>query len=272
MNTWVKTMNGLRRRLGYRFPRLGIQAMNLFYKSMPDSFEADLFPRIHAVLNKNDLTQRSTYWQGSRFEYPTPSIMDSWITPETTHFFDIGSNYGFFSFWMISRNPSLSVHAFEPNPMTFATISAIKKENALGQLHLWNIGLGDVSGKLSLHPGSDDSGHSTFGNHPGLKSASLTDIQVMTFSEWLRTTNLTLPLKPSWIAKIDVEGFEMKVLSGLEEALKNKAFQGVVIEINSFTLGFCGASPDDIFRFMKTCGYKRCDISDRSGNAFFIPA
>ncbi|MFZ0616996.1 MAG: FkbM family methyltransferase [Chthoniobacterales bacterium] len=272
MNTQIRIINGLRRRLGYRFPQLGIRAMNLFYKFMPATFEADLFPGINAVLNKNDLTQRSTYWQGSRFEYPTASIMDSWVTPETTHFFDIGSNYGFFSFWMISQNPSLSVHAFEPNPTTFAAISAIKKENALGQLHLWNIGLGDVSEKLSLHPGSDDSGHSTFGNHPGLKCDSLTDIQVMTFSEWLRMANLVLPLKPAWIAKIDVEGFEMKVLAGLEEALKTRVFQGVVIEINPFTLGFCGVAPEDIFRFMKACGYKRRDISDRSGNAFFIPA
>jgi hypothetical protein len=132
--------------------------------------------------------------------------------------------------------------------------------------------MGDVSGKLSLHPGTDDSGHSTFGNHPGLKDSPVKNVEVMTFSKWLGTAGLTIPSRPSWIAKIDVEGFEMKVLAGMEDALKQRAFQGVVIEINAFTLGFCGAVPVDIFRFMKSCGYKRCDISDRSGNAFFIPA
>ena len=133
------------------------------------------------------------------------------------------------------------------------------------------MGLGDVAAKLSLHPGTEDSGHSTFGNHPELDTLPIADIRVLPFTEWLTEAGISIPDRPSWIAKIDVEGFELKVLTGMEAALRAKAFQGIVIEVNEFTLSFCNTKPQEIFDLLASCGYRQIQ-ADNSGNAFFVPA
>lgn len=267
----VDGANFFRRLNGYKFPRLGGTANNAFYKLMPDEFVGDLFPHIKAPLKKSDLTQRSTYWQGSRFEYPTAQILQGWINSDTTHFFDVGSNYGFFSYWMLSQSPEIQVYAFEPNPVTYALVKRIITDNNLHRMQAWNLGLSNESAQLELHPGVEDSGHSTFGNNPQLPGKNVALVEVCPFVEWLKRANLTLPPRPSWIAKIDVEGFEMKVLLGMEEALRAKAFQGLVVEVNAYTLEFCQSSIEEVLTFIQSCGYKRIPPLEH-GNAFFVPA
>ena len=172
---------------------------------------------------------------------------------------------------MLSQSKALAVHSFEPNPATLDLVQLIKSRNRLKELHPWNMGLGDVSGNLSLHPGTEDSGHSTFGNHPELHTLPIANIRVMPFIEWLTEAGIAIPKRPSWIAKIDVEGFELKVLQGMEPALRSRAFQGIVIEVNEFTLKFCNASPKEVLDFLASCGYRQV-FSAQCGNAFFIPA
>src|SRR5438270_7417923 len=110
-----------RRLCGYRFPPLGNTVFRMFFRLMPAEIDTELVPRIHAHLDLRDATHRGTYWQGNRFEWPTAAVLEKWSGSGATHFFDIGSNYGFFSFLLISRYPRLCVHAFEPNRNTFST-------------------------------------------------------------------------------------------------------------------------------------------------------
>ena len=200
----------LRRCLGYKFPPLGSAANNLFFRLIPSKIEAELFPGIHLQLDSRDLTQRTTYWQGDRFEYPTAQNISKWMNPSITHFFDIGSNYGFFSYLMLSKFAGLIVHAFEPNPKTFAILEDAKERNRLTRFHPHWMGLSDVQDTLLLHPGISDSGHSTFGPHPELLNICDTPIPVKPFDHWVTSAGLTSPLPRSWIAKIDVEGFELE--------------------------------------------------------------
>ena len=97
----------MRRSLGYKFPRSGRTANALFFKVAPRQIQTELFPGIHVQLDLRDLTQRTTYWQGDRFEYPTPSILSGWAAQGAERFFDIGSNYGFFSYYMLSHHRKL---------------------------------------------------------------------------------------------------------------------------------------------------------------------
>jgi FkbM family methyltransferase len=263
-----------RRLFGYKYPRLGSLANRLLFSLLPKTIETELFPGIHTRLNSDDSTQRTTYWQGDRFEYPTAQILTQWATQGITHFFDIGANYGFFSCMMLSRFSEVKVNAFEPNPKTFLLLDSIRTDNHLTNLNTHPMGLSDGPGELFLHPGKEDSGHSTFGDHPELRGESETPIPVDTFDHWRDQVGIQLPNAPQWLAKIDVEGFELKVLHGMEKTLRAKAFSGMVIEINEFTLAFTGAKPAEVFAFMDQCGYeqpKHLAASDRNANAFFVP-
>ena len=268
----MKVVDSIRRLCGFRFPPLGGAAFRTAFLLLPDRANVELVPGIHADVDFRDETMRATYWQGERFERPTAQILKDWVMAGATRFFDIGSNYGFFSYLLLSHSTWMEVHAFEPNPFTFAKIESIKEANSLARLHPTNIGLGDERARLSLHPGVADSGHSTFGAHPELAGASLGEIEVLPFDVWRREAKLSLPASPLWIGKIDVEGFEVHVLRGMAEALEARAFAGLVIELNEFTLGFCGSKPADIHHLMTEFGYRALPIGAASGNAFFVPA
>ena len=266
-----------RRRFGYGFPSLGRAAFDLAFKIAPENVRTELLPGIFATLDLSDEVQRATYWQGERFEKPTLPVLNQWIDEGATLFFDIGSNYGFFCFALLARHPGLKAHAFEPNPVTFSHLSEIKAENHLDRLDTWNLGLGDRNATLPLRLGVSDSGHSTFGDHPQLRADMNEVVEVLDFETWRRRACVELPEPGKWVAKIDVEGFEMKVLEGLRPALEARAFRGLAVEINNFTLGFCGSQPEDIYSYMEDLGYHgltRVDGPLRrrfTGNEFFVP-
>lgn len=267
----------VRRRLGYSFPRAGRLAFDLAFKIGPKHVRTELIPGLFANLDLSDEVQRATYWQGERFEKPTLPVLNQWVDEGARLFFDIGSNYGFFGFALMARHQHLGAHAFEPNPITFAHLAEIKTENHLNRLAIWNLGLSDCCATLPLRRGLSDSGHSTFGDHPALRTNASDLIEVLDFKTWQQRADVHLPEPGQWIAKIDVEGFEMKVLRGLGHALEARAFRGLAVEVNEFTLGFCGSHPEEIYSYMKSLGYQaltRIDGPRRqpfTGNEFFVP-
>ncbi|MBS0659701.1 MAG: FkbM family methyltransferase [Verrucomicrobia bacterium] len=262
----------VRRRCGFRFPPLGRLAFEGMFKVLPKRVDIELFPGLRAELDFQDETMRGTYWQGSRFEAPTCQVLLDWAEHGASRFFDIGSNYGFFSWWLLSKCPRIQVDAFEPNPETMRRVESIRERNRLDRLRIWNIGLSDRPGRLTLHAGVVDSGHSTFGQHPQMSGRKISDVEVCTFATWLEGAGLSLPTTPQWVAKIDVEGFETKVLRGMGTALAAKAFIGLVVEANSFTLEFCGSSVSEVRSIMAGHGYQERQIAENSsGNLFFEP-
>ncbi len=238
----------------------------------------ELLPGIVADLDLTDEVQRATYWQGERYEFPMLQILDRWVGEGVTHFFDIGSNYGYFSHALIARHSGLQAHAIEPNPVTFAQLEKIRSENQIARLNIWNLGLSDQCEILQLHRGLVDSGHSTFANHPHLCANQTDSVEVIDFESWRKHAGLPLPPPGSWIAKIDVEGFEGKVLSGMKPALKARAFRGLAIEINEFTLQLCHSAPDQIYSLMEEVGYEPLarpsdgNAARSEANEFFVPS
>jgi FkbM family methyltransferase len=270
----VRLIDFLRRKLGYQFPPLGSAIHRSVFAILPQRIDVSLFPGIFAELDMNDATQRGTYWQGERFEHPTPAILHRWMENRDAIFFDIGSNYGWFSFFLATRNPALPIHAFEPNPRTYALLESIVERNRLKNIHTWNCGLGDQSGSARLNLGVEDSGHSTFGAHPDLHHQTDAEIPIETFDDWRKKAAIPLPTEPQWVAKIDVEGFELRVIRGMHEALAARAFRGLAVEVLPSTLAFCGTSEQELLQLIASYGYIERDTSPFgrvTANRFFEP-
>jgi len=139
--------------------------------------------------------------------------------------------------------------------MTFRHLESTKSANSLDRLNIFNCGLGSKREYLELHPGVDDSGHSTFLNHPEFACLSVGKIPITTFDTWTQDHQISYPDNSAWIAKIDVEGMELSVLRGMESALTRKAFKGICIEVLKHTLALNGHQPEDIFQFLDKFGY-----------------
>jgi FkbM family methyltransferase len=147
--------------------------------------------------------------------------------------------------------------------------------NGLQNIHPNNCALGDEVMTSRLRIGIEDSGHSSLGPHPELSADDAIEIPVLPFDMWRRQAGLELPTSPSWVAKIDVEGYECHVIGGMREALAARAFRGLAVEVNSFALEFCGASAAKLISLLESMGYVERPVElpgERSTmNKFFVP-
>ncbi len=260
-NSWTKLVDQLRRLCGYRFPRLGSLVFAGILKSLPPVIESQLFPGIKATLDLRDETQRTTYWFGTRFEEPTPQVLRNWSVG-ATHFFDIGSNYGFYSFLLYSSMSHLQIYPFEPNPVSFRHLAKIQSQNGAVRVVPQQYGLADKCDRLQFVQLRGNTGHSSFATvsdwsnrRPMNLDASVIECEVIPFDQAVKRLSLHYPARPSWIAKIDVEGFEMKVLEGMVEALRNKAFKGICIELVEENLALAGTTIEQLDGLLRRNGY-----------------
>jgi FkbM family methyltransferase len=135
-------------------------------------------------------------------------------------FYDIGANIGYYS--LLAARNGARVIAFEPHPVTSALLRRNAAANGLA-VELLEIAAGEGEGEVLLSSPPGDHGAARI-------SAEGIPVRVA------RIDALDLPA-PTFV-KIDVEGFERQVISGLAGVLR--AHRPVVIsEIHGSTLAAC---------------------------------
>jgi FkbM family methyltransferase len=132
------------------------------------------------------------------------------------------------------------VYAFEPNPIAFRCL----EHNVEGRknIRIWNHGLSNKTEVVPLSGNNDNAGGAYVGEH-----MKVADVQMYPLQD-------KFPWHADFI-KIDVEGYELKVLQGAELLIKaSKPI--MVIEINSGALKRQGFSPEDIRAWLKEHNYE----------------
>lgn len=268
----ARSVLATRRLLGHRFPPLGLTALRAAVASVPDLVDIELFPGIRTKLDLTEALDQAIFWQGVRYEHPTPSVVRSWLSESGVKtFVDVGANHGFYTLFAAAYAPGVSVHAWEPNPVARARLESAVARNALGsRVTVHPQGLGGSAATMGLRW---TDGRSALGyvveddaRHP---------VEIAVFDTWLGDGDV----RPhSLVAKIDVEGSELGVLRGMERSLAAHAFRGIVVEVNARALGRAAATPDDLRRVLGAHGYVRLPVATtflgraRSENEFYAPA
>lgn len=264
----------VRRRLGYRFPRVGARLAGHAMGLLPRQVDTELFRGIRVTLELDQPLQAAAFWTGERSERPTPKILRGWLAG-AERFFDVGANFGFYSYLALSADPSVQVHSFEPQARLHELHRQVREANDLGdRFHPEPLALSDEPGRLTLRMPTDDLGHATFAPHPSHGAGDPTaEAEVVTFDGWRRDRGLALPAAPSWVLKMDIEGFEAHAIAGMSEALEARAFRGIVMELNEFTLGLCGSSVAEVRARLSLLGYEEDPalVKARGINGFFVP-
>ena len=147
-------------------------------------------------------------------------------TPEGGVFVDIGANVGTYALALACRvGAGGKVIAIEPHPVTFARLSFNKAASGLPQVDLVAAAAGPSDGELLIETDGDNLGAS----HVVAGAVSTTAIKVPS----LRLTRILGNANVSRVdtLKIDVEGFEDRVLMGFfKEAPTSLWPRAVVIE------------------------------------------
>jgi FkbM family methyltransferase len=142
---------------------------------------------------------------------------------------DIGANVGVFTRqFALAAGPLGKVVAFEPSPSTFSLLS--EETASLTNVKLVNIALADYDGHGEFSE-SAVIGDSTNSLLPETETQSAVHLCRIPVFRGDTFCDQNPSLFPSSI-KIDVEGFELEVLSGLEQSLKQAALRSLFVEVH----------------------------------------
>jgi FkbM family methyltransferase len=186
---------------------------------------------------------------GKLYDLPLLTALTDPLQPGDT-FIDIGANIGYFSVLALQMIlPGGHVYAFEPNPSVFDVLKANADLNDSGHLQVFKMALGDEPGTANLFINMTDVGMSTLlgsGNGP------VTPVTVATLDDLharLRFQNVRM-------VKIDVEGFEEKVIRGGSGFFSQRLAESVVFEVNPHIAGASQKPDYQIRRFFAGLGYQ----------------
>lgn len=148
---------------------------------------------------------------------------------------DVGANEGNFTKEVLNNTDFLNVVAVEPHPQTFERLNSRYMNN--DRVTLMNIGAGDRETTLSLYDYRDRKGssHASFFKgvieevHRG--AATEYEVPVRRLDDVVSEKKLKVVF-----VKVDVEGFELSVLKGLEETIRQHKVPYILVEFNEMNV------------------------------------
>ena len=176
---------------------------------------------------------------------------------------DVGANFGYHALRMasvVSRDGG-KVYAFEPDPFNYQLLLKNIAENHLEHAVIpHQLACGDQDGEVFLYR---DANPANFGGAAVLprEDRSLQDRLVGRVP--LRRLDGLLPEELAvHLAKIDVEGYELFVLRGMENILRRHR-PAVILEFNSTALGWHGQNTGaDLLAYLTGLGYGIYDAAN----------
>jgi len=173
-------------------------------------------------------------------------------------FFDVGANFGNFSaLAAASVGNAGQIHIFDPSPICFEKLDELRSLNPRYNFVVNKVAVGNSNEKLELmlSPPPHLSSHTLvprFLTNNNLLVFKKIEVPVIRLDEYIEEKNII----PALI-KIDVEGFEFRVLQGLEKFFKNNVSRPLIIcEINPDAYKCLGHTANDLFQFMESFGYE----------------
>lgn len=138
--------------------------------------------------------------------------------------YDVGANMGYYSL-IFSKlvGHEGAVISFEPSLINFKKLN--ENVESIANITTLNIGIGSTESKLFISQGSDDIGATSRISETATENGQW--VHIMPIDKIVSQKRF-----PNAI-KIDVEGFEVEVIKGAINALKNKELKLVGIEVHS---------------------------------------
>jgi FkbM family methyltransferase len=140
-------------------------------------------------------------------------------------FADIGANVGSYTV-LASGYVGAKTISFEPVPETFRRLQKNIKLNQIEErVKAYNIGISAQKNNLFFTSSNDTTNHVISVAENNIKQQTI-EVAVTSIDEILKGEDIPL------LIKIDVEGFETEVITGMKQTLKNQKLKAIIIELN----------------------------------------
>jgi FkbM family methyltransferase len=178
-------------------------------------------------------------------------------------FLDVGGNVGYISATAAACvGPTGEVHAFEPLAECFERLLRLQSLNPRYKFVFNQIALGEKEEILEI--AFDPQGESRNASLvPGSQGGTVRQVPVQRLDRYI-LQNIPTPQRIK-VIKIDVEGFELAVLRGLEEFLAQTSCRpAIVCEIKPWVVSQLGYTMQDFDQYLKRYGYRCFDMLDQN--------
>lgn len=160
---------------------------------------------------------------------------------------DVGSNLGYYTLIaadLIGREGE--VFAFEPDAENFRLLQKNIAKNGYQNIEAVNRAVSDKTGKLRLFLSEENWGDHRIYNSD--KDRQSVEILATSLDDFFQN-------RPVDFIKIDVEGAENMVFSGMQNIIKNNPRLGIMMEFWPHGLKMAGVSPRDFLRRIRDVGF-----------------
>jgi FkbM family methyltransferase len=187
-----------------------------------------------------------------RYEAEELNLMRRFLQPGQT-IIDVGANIGYSArFFAQAIARTGKVYAFEPNPLIYPLL----KENLVDfkQIHVYNLGLSSKAGELPLFLAGNNYSVACFSEkypathlaHREGETMRTVQAKVVVGDEFLKQKGIDRVE----VIKIDVEGWELNVLSGLAQTISTSRDLTLFCEFNPAAQECAGRAPREILDWL----------------------
>jgi len=159
------------------------------------------------------------YWEPEVLE-----AIQSRLKPGDT-FWDIGGNLGTHSLTIKKLMPSVTVVAFEPNPIMNGLFEAAAKMNGL-EIRLNKFGLSDKAGEAEFYVYTGLNYGKSGLHAPNEASVRTIKVELKTGDQLIEQDGFPAP----HVIKIDIEGHELFAFRGMMNLLRGDTLRAIILE------------------------------------------
>jgi len=193
---------------------------------------------------------------------------------------DVGANKGQFAKYVSSLFPDAYIYCFEPLPEPYKELKQWIEKLKFRKIKAFNIALGDREGTYEMFSHIDHSSSSSFlkttklceSFYPFTKKQVSIHVNLTMLDKWLKS--VSIPLTPEILVKLDVQGYEDRVIRGAKRTFSMA--KACILEISLDKLYEDQATFKDISLLLYKLGYNYAgnlkQIYTDDGHVIFIDA
>lgn len=182
-----------------------------------------------------------------RYEVPKHDAIEALLKPGQV-FVDVGVNKGDFTLLAAKLvGADGAVLACEPEPENCKWIRQSIDLNGYKNARLFELALSDESGEAQLFIGKKSGWHTLLPNQKNADQGAVT-VKTQMLDSLLSEQSFARPID---MMKIDVEGAEMKVLSGARQTIARSPNLILLLDIHPHL----GVNPQEVFAFLNELGF-----------------
>jgi FkbM family methyltransferase len=194
------------------------------------------FKNIRLFINIKDPIDKIIFYK-NEYEEMQIKFLSEWINKNKPNIFiDIGANFGVYSLRISKLFQMLRVVAFEPVLTTFNKLKMNIKINSLEKrIKTYNVGLSNTNGRKKMVALKRRNYIQSGGFSFNIPKRKLTNEEITQYHKTIKGDKVLKFKKKKIVVKIDVEGYESKVLLGIKNLLNNNK---ILLQIEIFDDNF----------------------------------